>query len=177
MTQHSTKKSKLHSNILWNYNKIKLKSATYYPLHADSSWTDVYSLTGLCYQPIKITSQILELQILLLCDQHTCSNSNEHMLNSTKGITTITNFMITCPLNHQRGHVVSIPWDIIVSLLRIPIVNLPLTFININPIRKEYMTIYVLSISQSLLLISIQTQYPFKIENLCNILNWWIMTI
>ena len=34
-----------------------------------------------------------------------------------------TNFMITCPLDHPRGHTFSIPWDIMVPLLRIPIVT------------------------------------------------------
>ena len=43
------------------------------------------------------------------------------MSNSTKRITMAIDFMITCPLDHPRGHIVSIPWDIIVPLLRIPI--------------------------------------------------------
>ena len=35
----------------------------------------------------------------------------------------------------------------------------------------------VLPISQSLLLILTQTQYPLKAESLCSIVAWWIMTI
>ena len=43
------------------------------------------------------------------------------MSNSTKGITAAAYFMITCPLDHQMGHIVSIPRVVIVSLLRIPV--------------------------------------------------------
>ena len=69
--------------------------------------------------PNKITSQILELQITLLCDRLTYSSSKEHMSNSTKGIIVVTYFMITYPLDHPREHTISIPWDIMVPILRI----------------------------------------------------------
>ena len=53
----------------------------------------------------------------------TYSNSIEHMSNSSKGITMAIDFMITCPLDHLMGHTVSIPLDIMVPLLRIPIIT------------------------------------------------------
>ena len=43
----------------------------------------------------------------------------KHMSNSTKGITTVTNFMITCPLDQLMRHIISILGDIMVLLLRI----------------------------------------------------------
>ena len=57
----------------------------------------------------------------LLCNQLTYSNSKEHMSNSTKEITMTIDFMITCPLDHSREHIVSIPSDIMVLILRIPV--------------------------------------------------------
>ena len=47
----------------------------------------------------------------------------KHMPNSTKEITMVTDFMITYPLNHPGGYIVSILLDIMVHvhLLRIPI--------------------------------------------------------
>ena len=60
----------------------------------------------------------------LLYDQLTYSNSKEYMSNSTKWITVVIDFMITCHLDHPRGYIVSISWDIIVPLLRIPIASI-----------------------------------------------------
>ena len=59
--------------------------------------------------PIKITFQIRELQTYLFCDQMTYSSFKEYMSNSTKGIIVATNFMITCSLDHPKGHIISIP--------------------------------------------------------------------
>ena len=49
------------------------------------------------YQPLKITSPILELQILLLCDQRYVLAHKEYISNSTKGNTMIIESMITYP--------------------------------------------------------------------------------
>ena len=43
------------------------------------------------------------------------------MSNSIKGITVAIDFMITCPLDHPRGHTILILGDIMVPLLRIPV--------------------------------------------------------
>ena len=94
LTQHFTKEGQLHYSILWNY-ETKFEVVIYYSLHVDSSWIGVRNLTRECYQSIKITFKILELQISLLCDQIAYSSSKEHMLNSTKGITVTIDFVIT----------------------------------------------------------------------------------
>ena len=90
-----------------------LKSVTYYPLHTDSPWTSVHNLTIQCYHLSRLPPKSL-----------TYFSPKEHMLNSTKGTTMTTDFMITCPLDHPMGHVVSIPWDIMVPLLRKPIATI-----------------------------------------------------
>ena len=59
----------------------------------------------------------------LLYDQLTHSNSKEHMSNSTKGIVVATDFMITCPLDHLRGHTSSIPWDILKDVVVIFVIS------------------------------------------------------
>ena len=43
------------------------------------------------------------------------------MSNSIKEIIVAIDFITTYPLDHPKGHIVSIPWDIMVSLLRTPI--------------------------------------------------------
>ena len=104
------------------YNKHQvLGSMTYYPLYVDSSWTSVRNLTRQCYHLLRLPLKSLSYKSPLLCDQMTYYSSKEHMSNSTKGITMVIDFMITCTLDHPMGHVVSIPCDIMVPLLRIPI--------------------------------------------------------
>ena len=106
-----------------NNNETKLEFVTYYPLHADSPWTGFRNLTRKCYHLSRLPLKSLSYISYLLRDQLTYSNSKEHMSDFTKGITVTTNFMITCPLDHPRRHTVSIPWDIMISLLRILVIT------------------------------------------------------
>ena len=103
-----------------NYNKTP--SDQVYDLLSTTcklSWTDVRNLTRQCYHLSRLSFKSLSYNSHLLCDQMTYSISKEHMSNSIKWITMATDFMITCSLDHPRGHTVSIPWDIMVPLLRI----------------------------------------------------------
>ena len=99
-----------------NNNEMKLGFVTYYPLPVGCPWIGVHNLTRLPLQSLSYKSY-------LLYDQLTYSNFKEHTSNSTKGIIVAKNFMITCHLDHLRGHIVSFPWDIIMPLLRILIVT------------------------------------------------------
>ena len=103
-----------------NNSKTKFGSITYYQTcKLFINWC-LWSNKVVLYllrSPFKSLSYISHL----LCDQLKCSNFNKHMSNSNKGIIVVTNFIIICPLDHLRGHVVSIPWDIMVPLLRIPV--------------------------------------------------------
>ena len=115
------KKINYNLGLYVNNKKTKLRSVTYYLVYVNSSWTSVCNLERQCYHLSRSPLQFLSYRSHLLCDQLTYSSSKEHKSNSTKGIIMATNFMITCPLDHQMGHTVSIPWDIMVHLLRIPI--------------------------------------------------------
>lgn len=46
LSKLSTNESQPHSNILWNYDKLKLGFVTYHSLHAVSPLTSVCNLTG-----------------------------------------------------------------------------------------------------------------------------------
>ena len=73
----------------------------------------------------------------------------------------------------KRTHYLN-PWDIMVSLLRIPIST------NLHQVTQSigiYDHFRVSPIGQSLQLNLAQAQYPLKVESSCNIVAWWIMTI
>ena len=80
-----------------------------------------------------------------------------------------TNVMITCPLNHPRGHIVSIH-EISCASIENTCCHQP------SSIVTQSIGIYdhfrVLPKGQSLLLISIQAQYSLKVENPCSIVVW-----
>ena len=92
---------------------------TYYPLYVNSPWTGFNNLTRYFYNKSKLPLKSLSYISHFLCDQMTYSSSKERMSNFTKGITMAIDFMITCPLDNPRGHTISIPWDIMVPLMRI----------------------------------------------------------
>ena len=98
-----------------------LGSVTYYTLHANSPWTSIHNLKRQYYHLLRLHLKSLCYKSHLLCDEMTYSSSKNHMSNYTKGIIVIIDFMITCPLDHLRRYIVSILWDIMVFLLRIPI--------------------------------------------------------
>ena len=56
----------------------------------------------------RLPIQSLSYKSNLLCDQLKYSNSKEYISNSTKGIFMAIDFMIACPLDHQRGYIISI---------------------------------------------------------------------
>ena len=91
-----------------NNNETKLGSMTHYPLHAYSPWTDVCKLTRKCYHLSRLPLQSLSYKSHFLCNQLIYSSSKEHMSNSTKGIIVVIDFIIACPLDHPRGHTISI---------------------------------------------------------------------
>ena len=106
-----------------NNKKTKFELVTYYPLHADFLWIDAHNLIRQCYRLSRLPLQFMSYKSHLLCDQLTYSRSREHLSNFIKWILETTDFMITCHLDHPRGYVILIPWDIMVPLLRIPVVT------------------------------------------------------
>ena len=97
------------------------------------------------------------------------------MSNSTKKNYYGHRFHDYIPLNHSKGHIVSILWDIKVSLSRILVAT------NLHKKMTQSIGIHdyfrVSPIGQSLLLILAHAQYPLKVESSCSIVAWWIMTI
>ena len=99
-----------------------LGSVTYYTLHANSPWTSIHNLKRQYYHLLRLPLKSLCYKSHLLYDQLTYSSSEKTYVKfHLRNYYGITNFMITCPLDHLRRYIVSILWDIMVSLLRIPI--------------------------------------------------------
>ena len=122
LIQYSTKEINYTWVLYVNNNKIQIGFVTYYPLYVDSLWTGVHNLTRKCYHLLILPLKSLSYRSHLLCDQLTYFSSKKYMSNFTKGITVTTDFMITYPLDYPRWYIITILWDIIVPLLRIPIV-------------------------------------------------------
>ena len=66
----------------------------------------VFIILRYCYYLLRLPLKSLKYKFHLLYDQLTYFDYKEHMLNSTKRIITTTNFMVICPLDHPRKHVV-----------------------------------------------------------------------
>ena len=142
---------------------------THYPLHGDSPRIGVRNLTRQCYHLSRLPFKFLSYKSHLSCDQLTYSNSNEHMSNSTKGIIMAIDFIITSFGSPKRTHYLN-PMRHHGASIENNYCHQP------PPIVTQFIGIYshfrISPISQSLLLILAQTQYPLEVESSYSIVAW-----